>query len=496
MNADASAKSARGPALLALVWLGGVLYAAMLMSPSIGAHIKFGLTFNEMLSNLLQGRFDIDPAIIRGEAFEHDGRSYAYFGVFCALLRLPLLLTGKIGVDMTAASQLIAAAVSLACRLAIATTILNRAKGAPLNPLLRAAVLVGIATNGESVQYLHPSIYQEVIAWGDALAALFVLFAARRILGFSERRAWTYAAMATVAGLALMCRVSFGLGLYGALAYMLAAEALTAQPVRRRIAGIVRTLAPAAAILAVFAVLAGGVNYARWGNPLTFVPLRYQAIAHRLYPDRAPRLQRYGEVNLRRVPFSLQYYFAPIWAVTDNKGDFILQRPQVDLFEDVELPPSSFLLSDPVTCILAALGLMALSLRPQTLVNPALARAAQLGLALPACLMLTAISLTFRYRMEFYPALDFAAWLGLAALANRTSPLPGVATSVLGSMSLAGMAVAAVSLLIYAIVPLGPATDLNTPHGWTGLIADRLAGREVHRGHLMPDGRRIPLDGI
>jgi hypothetical protein len=375
---------------------------------------------------------------------------------------------------------------------------------------LRAAVLVAIATNGESIQYLHPSIYQEVTSWGDALAALFVLMAIRRVLGFAKRDGWIYPCMAICAGLALLCRVSFGLGLYSALTFMLSAEALTTQPVRPSIASVFRSLAPAAVILMVFAALTGGVNYARWGNPLIFMPLRYQAVAHHLYPDRAPRLQRYGEVNLRRIPFGLQYYFVPVWAMTDTKGDFILQRPQVELFEDVELPPSSFLLSDPLTCVLAGLGALALVVglrKPVTpipaspvkanphLANRRLAGAALLGLMLPACLMLALISLTFRYRMDFYPALDFAAWLGLATLAGRTSPLPRLAAPVLGSMSLAGMAVAAISLLAYAIVPLGPATDLNTSHGWAGVVSDRLAGRNVYRGHLMPDGQRIPLKG-
>lgn len=44
-----------------------------------------GMTFNSMALNLLEGRFDVDPATIGDEAFERDGRSYAYFGIFLAL---------------------------------------------------------------------------------------------------------------------------------------------------------------------------------------------------------------------------------------------------------------------------------------------------------------------------------------------------------------------------------------------------------------------------
>src|ERR1035441_8288016 len=50
-----------------------------------------GLTFNSMLEHLLHGRFDVDPEAIGNEGFLRDGRVYAYQGVFCALIRLPLL---------------------------------------------------------------------------------------------------------------------------------------------------------------------------------------------------------------------------------------------------------------------------------------------------------------------------------------------------------------------------------------------------------------------
>lgn len=473
-----------------LVWLGGLVYAALVMTPHVGAPVRMGLVFNEMLSNLLHERFDLSPATVGGEAFERGGRSYAYFGVFCALLRAPLLLAGRMGVDMTGASILVAAALSLAARLGAASLVLDRF-GAGAAP--RWAVLAAAATNGESIQYLHPSLYQEVVSWGCALAAVFVWLALRMVLGAVRRRGACYAAMAGVAGLALLCRVSFGLGLYCALSLMLAVELWSG---RRALALGARMLAPAAAILVVFAGLAGGVNTARWGDPLSFVPLRYQKIAHRIYPDRAPRLQRYGEVNIRRVPFALQYYFAPVWGLTDRRGDLIFQAQQADLFEDVEAPPAALPLSDPVICLLAGTGVFALAFARGGVGDRRLAIAALAGLCVPAGLMLAAISLTFRYRMEFYPGLDLAAWLGLAALAERggAGAAAKYASPVLGALAVAGMAAAAVGLLAYALMPFGPATDLITARGWGGIMVDRLEGRDVYRGHLTPDGRRLPLE--
>jgi hypothetical protein len=44
--------------------------------------------FDNMLVHLLGGEVTVDREAIDFEAFTHDGKTYAYFGVFPALLRL------------------------------------------------------------------------------------------------------------------------------------------------------------------------------------------------------------------------------------------------------------------------------------------------------------------------------------------------------------------------------------------------------------------------
>ena len=476
-----------GTRLLCLIWLIGAVYAFVCMSHWIIRPVPGGLVFNELLSNLLQGRFDISPATISGEAFSYQGRSYAYFGLFCAILRLPLLLSGHINVDMTGVSLLVAAMISLACRLFIVAAILNKAQN--VHPLLRWAVLLAVVTNGESIQYLYPNIYQEVVSWSAALASLFVLLALRLVLGFVRPGAGHYALLALIAALALTCRVTAGLGLYCALGLMIGVQILRSWKLPGGLARFLRKLTPAAAILTIGLVLALGVNYARWGNPLTFVPLQYQAISNAQYPDRLPRLEQQGAMNLRRVPFSLQYYFAPVWAITNERGEFLLQSQQVELFDDVELPPSSLFLSDALLCLLAAFGLRALVARPSRLPDPVLGGAALTGLAIPAGLVLTVIGLTFRYRMEFYPAFDFAACIGLADLVWNKRPLPKFAAPLAAVLSLSSAAVALVSFLSYVLIGFGPATDFIVTRGWIGLLEDKVAGKNIYRNHrAAPDG--------
>src|SRR5947209_10425927 len=74
-----------------------VTYYALLVtalgSTGLFSPVTYGLTFNSMLLHLLDGRFDVDPAVIGPEGYLRDGAIYAYFGIFPALFRglfLPL----------------------------------------------------------------------------------------------------------------------------------------------------------------------------------------------------------------------------------------------------------------------------------------------------------------------------------------------------------------------------------------------------------------------
>jgi hypothetical protein len=467
---------------IGVIWGAAAAYTFFLISRHVNTTPQAGLVFNEMLVRLLHGHFDVSPSHIAGEAFVYKGRTYAYFGIFCALLRLPLLLIGDVRADITKLSMMFATALSLAARLAALRIAMTHAKG--LSSESRLIILSAVALGGESIQYLRPSIYQEVCSWGEALASIFVLLAVQRTLGAEAKAGRLYAAMALIAGLALLCRVSFGFGLYAALGLMLCVEGWSQ---RARLLNL-RALAPAALILALFLGITGAVNEARWDGPLTFVPIRYQLYMRRLMPDRVYRLDHYGPTNLRRLPFALQYYFAPIWVLRDQHGAMLFQQTQLDLFDSVELPPSSFFLSDPAVCVLAGCAMWGLARRPDRTPNSPFAAACILGLACPAVVMLLAISLTFRYRMDFYPVLDFAACVGAARL--RPSPARQPSRLFL-SMAGLGAGVSLISLILYSYTPFGPAVDFDMRGGWITPILEVAHDRDPYIGHLLPDGRRV-----
>ena len=324
-SSGSSESLAANLAIVAMFWIAGAAWAWFNLAAFPGFHpVERGLVFNEMLTQLLKGRFDISPATIGWEGFVRAGRTYAYFGIFCALLRAPLLIFGDIRTtDITSVSLFVATALSLACRLGAVALVfagarLDRGFGA-----LRTVVLAAVAFSGESVQFLRPSVYQEVVSWGAALAAGFVLLLAWLVLGRPRRTAMVHAAMAVLAGLALMCRVSFGVGLYAALGLVMAARLWLTVRDGGSWARTVLSRTPAAIVAMVLALLTLAVNYARWGDPLSFVPLQLNTGPNLAYADRLPRLARYGEFNLLRIPFALQYYFAPSLAAdaTQRRAD-------------------------------------------------------------------------------------------------------------------------------------------------------------------------------
>ncbi len=212
--------------------------------------------------------------------------------------------------------------------------------------------------------------------------------------------------MAVCAGVALNTRVSGGIGLILAFVLLLAALAV-ARAARR-------TLLPAG-ILAALMAASGTVNYFRWGNPFTFANWDLYLAAINGWPEFLDRMHKYGSFNPVRVPFNFGYYFFPVWALHAVNDSQMLDSRWTRTMIGIELPPSSFLLTDMLAFCFIALLAVALWKR-RSLGLPAQGRwaaAVASGLLAPCALMLTAIWAAYRYRTEFYPEIEFLAFLGL-----------------------------------------------------------------------------------
>jgi hypothetical protein len=374
-------------------------------------------------------------------------------------------------VDMTPWSCL--AAVCLAAMAKIRSLLLIRKHSASSSASQWAIglMLAYVVLGGSAVAYLRASIYQEVVFWAAAFGAVFVYFAVKGAV-LRQYTGNTLAWMALMAGLALLTRVSTGIGMYLALVLLLIVlaveEARTEpdgrQPLLSRIFHTLvsrRVLIPVG-ILAVLLIATGTVNFYRWGNPTTFADHRLYLL-NAQYPDRMPRTRLYGYFNLARIPFGLGYFFLPLWVLRGGDGRLLFEGIQTRLMDAVELPPGSFFLTDllPI-CFIVFLACALWSRRSQVLHPMSRWIALAAGLLAPCYLMITAISMNYRYRMEFYPEIDLLAFLGLYAVVSDGALLAGFNRRrrwMLAS-ALVSVAAAFVAMILYKLSDFGPSQQL------------------------------------
>lgn len=258
----------------------------------------------------------------------------------------------------------------------------------------------------------------------------------RRLVVDAPLRSHDLLVLAGLAGLALNSRVLEGIGLYLAMAWILL--------LTLRGGGVRKVIVPAAILMA-FVVICGSVNYLRWGSPLTFMDLRLH-IEFMGHPKRVARLDDFGTLNLLRLPFSFSYYF--LGATDLNELQLYFPRLK-NLYDGVEGPSSAFLQTTIVPLLFALLGVSRVfrrkSLRSS---SGALLSGVLVAQIVSIGLLLTANYLAMRYRMDFLPALSFAAALGYLALTTTTILSRRIVTGAL-LVTLVSIVASSVSLVQY-----------------------------------------------
>jgi hypothetical protein len=432
-------------------------YAALLSlgSPSFFTGAPGGLTFNSMLLHMLNGSFDVDPETIGIDGVVRNGLTYTYFGIVPALLRVPFLISRDFAsTDFTRLSCAVAVSVMAGFKLVSVLTVW-RAAGRPDRSDLLVLFVIAVLFGGSQIQFLRSVIYQEVLLWAGALGSAFVYLILR---GYYSEQGFTtriLVALAAIAGVCLLTRVSTALGLYvalGLLMLQLASQPLRAASRSRFSTGNLGPFVSAGGVLCAFVAIAAVVNYGRWGDPLVFAgdtqsyplagsdPLVYDA--------------QYGRFNLVRLGYSLAYYFAPAWVMRGADGSLLWSTFQERTIGTVELPPSSFFISDPLI-----IGLMVFALgrliKHRDVLNRAIAVPVLVGLFVPIVLILTFTCMTFRYRLEFYPFFDLCAFLGFGALLSRPRkpPLRSFIVAVF-----VGVVASHAFWLLYMLSPMGNAS--------------------------------------
>jgi hypothetical protein len=408
--------------------------------------VPLNLVFNSMLDHLVARRFDVDPAIVGLEGFARDGRVFAYWGIIPALFRMPLLVSGRLmSVDVTLWSCLIAVGIALAAKLWTLRIVANSHPKIPI--WMVAAATVALVFSGAQIGYLRASVYQEVCFWAGAFAAIFVAAAIRGLVTKNFDRK-TLALMATMAGLTLLTRVSVAVGLYAALGLLLCVLLFRTKGRDWQVVAI------PVAIMLLFVALCAFINVERWGHPATFAD--YNLYNYNIaFPDRLLRTTDHGLFNLNRLPFGLMYFLFPLWCLRDGVGHLLFEPTRTRLLDAIELPPSSFLLTD---LLLVGLCFYAVwSVRRSIVGHHYEKLAIGVGLIAPPLLMLTAISMNYRYRMDFYPLIEFGGFLGLIALAERQPTDRAVLRRSIWAAVAVSVVASHISMALYRLSDLGPA---------------------------------------
>ena len=443
-------------------WLGtaALFWYALLISiggKGLFGPVTYGLTFNSMLVHLLHGRFDVDPRAIGVEGSIRGGATYVYFGVFPAFFRLLFLpFRNFVSTDYTRISCLVAVSL-MALFKTLSVLRVWRSVLPPRGRLLVVLFIIAVLFSGPQVEFNRPSIYQEVDLWADAFAAAFVYVA---LLGYFSDRGFTpglLLVLALLAALTLHTRVSTALGLYIAMGLIwleLAWSLLREEKGERARLSRVLALFATALILLSSAAVAGLINYERWGNPFLFGLPGHHLIVLKEFPGRLRITRKYGLFNFIRIGYGLMYYFFPLWGFHDANGNFFWGAFQHRTIASIELPPDSFFISDPLLLGLTAYSFVHL-IKYRDLPKPNIVIALLAGFSVPVVLILIAVSMSYRYRIEFYPFLEFASFIGFGQLLSLSPKRHGAAFAAATLWSV----LAAIGWwMLYAVSPLGPAT--------------------------------------
>lgn len=385
---------------------------------------------------MLHCRLDVPPRAIGFEAFVRDGKSYGYFGIGPALLRLPLAavfpaMDGR----WSRSFILIACGINLVCAYRLLLRLRGNARPDNRAQKVMFSLFVLCAGIGSTTVFIasRAYTYHEAIIWGGAFALLFMdclmryletprlgLLAAVGIFAFLS-----FHSRATVGAgaLLMLCVVALELFRRARLGGHVAKEpqCLQTHPPGRIFLGLNPIARPLShAILAAFMILLTigayfAVNYARF-RTFDGVPLRYYA---RYFGD-SDHMQVTGgkQIHPENLGTGIASYFGLAavqfgpefpW-VYMSKRPFILGSPAIDLVEPYSCVP----LSMPALVLLVLAGVWPiLAGRAEDLRR---LRLPAIALLLGGATVLMTVGITERYLHDFYPFLIVAGAAGVCRL--------------------------------------------------------------------------------
>ena len=391
---------------------------------------SFGTFYDAQAKSLLEGRLDVAPVAISGEAFVRDGKSYGYFGIAPALLRLPLnlLLPGMEG--KWSRTFMTAACVLNLVYGYLLFGMIGRLLGFPLSQVrlfVRSLFILLIGLGSTNVFLAGRSfVYHEAIIWGATFALIFYYY----IVRYMERpKMLTLVAACAFFFLSVFSRPSVGAGTFLVCTLLFLSLVLfhvarkTDRPLYKTIAdkisgalGMTRTPIPGihAICLGAFLFCAlslySGINYAKFAT-LVSRPLR---LSVQYNPKRLEKLGEGKSIYFNSVRANLLNYFGRNLRLR-NSFPWISMRRDATVFQETKMdrvePFSSIPASMPALSVLSLAGLYALLVPPSP--NLKKLRLPAIGALSGGSSILLHFAISERYLHDYYPFLVLAGAVGL-----------------------------------------------------------------------------------
>ncbi|MDB5172354.1 MAG: hypothetical protein JWN51_1127 [Phycisphaerales bacterium] len=378
----------------------------------------FGQFYDAQARSLLQGRWDVEPASLRNEAFIRDGKRYGYFGFVPAVPRMALnrLFPAMEG-RWSRLSLTLACAVTLSV---LHLLVLKAGEFFPASAAIPARLSVAArsvfllsAGLGSTLIFLgsRAYVFHEALIWGAALA----LACCYAVMCWLVRpRRWLLVLACGLASAAFFTRAPSGSGAVAAIG-LLGVSALW----RRR--AWFDAVAPLAAVGLTVACFVG-VNYAKFRTTFEGVPLRMYSP---MIADPARFANTGGRLmslaNVRST--SLAYFSASSVRVAPSFPWLYLALDTAVLPEarlDVIEPFAGMPVAMPALLALAAIGLVVVPHRRAT--GGATAALPVRAVLLGGATVLAANAISYRYVHDLFPALVACGAFGLHAVLHIRRP--------------------------------------------------------------------------
>lgn len=374
--------------------------------------------------SMIDGRLDVPPDAMGSEAFVFQGKTYGYFGIAPALLRLPLIIASD-GMDglWSRLMMLSACTLNLICAYGILRLTRKKAAVNSTSQRILHSLFILCAGLGSTNVFLigRSFTYHEAIMWAGTFALLFTW----TLLKYFTRPSWGWLTLAGFfAFMSFHSRATVGAG---ALLAMCALTAILiwratgkfdAMNLRLSLAATARPLRHA--LITGVAVLITvstyfGVNYAKF-RTLNGVPLQY----YNFYKQIPIRMQITGgkQIHVENIPTTLATYFGVHGVSFDRTFPWvfpareasIVGSPAIDVVESFSTYPVSM----PALLLLAVAGCAPLVRGSSEMIRRL--RLPALTLLLGGGIIFATVGITERYLHDLYPAMLICAAVGVSRI--------------------------------------------------------------------------------